>query len=164
MSNVGAVSGGTGTDLLGTGQVKFTDNMFLKLLVAEMRTQSPLEPVDNQSFMEQMAQFSSMEQTKQMNDGILQLLSYQGLLARMQGLQQGASLLGKTVTYETGDGKEGSGLVKGVRVEDGKTLLDLGDRTIELAWVTGIEDASPSKTGGEKKSAKGSESGKNGQG
>ncbi len=144
MSNIGAIGGKSGPDLLGTGEVKFSDNMFLKLLVAEMRTQSPLSPVDNQSFMEQMAQFSSMEQTKQMNDGILQLLGYQGVLAKMQGLQQGAELLGKTVIYKTKDGKEGSGVVEGVRVEDGKVLLDLGDRSIQLSWVTGLK-ANPSR-------------------
>lgn len=155
MSNIGAIGNRGGTDLLGTGNVKFSDNMFLKLLVAEMRTQSPLSPVDNQSFMEQMAQFSSMEQTKQMNDGILQLLSYQGILARMQGLQQGAALLGKTVLYKTEDGKEGSGVVKGVRVDDGKTLLDLEDRTIQLSWVTGLKEAPSSKDSGKKGSSQG---------
>ncbi|HHI68400.1 MAG TPA: hypothetical protein ENJ97_03645 [Planctomycetes bacterium] len=155
MSNVGSIAGKSGPDLLGTGNVKFSDNMFLKLLVAEMRTQSPLSPVDNQSFMEQMAQFSSMEQTKQMNDGILQLLSYQGILARMQGLQQGADLIGKTVIYKTEDGKEGSGVVQGVRVEDGKTLLDLGGKTIRLAWVTGIKAGSTSQKTGKKGTSQG---------
>ncbi len=125
-------------NLLATGKAKFTDDMFLKLLVAEMKTQSPLEPIDNKSFMEQMAQFSSMAQTREMNDSLLQLLSYQGFLARMQGLDQGAKLLGKIVEYKDDKGKEGSGEVKGVKVEDGKVLLELDKKTIELGWVTGI--------------------------
>jgi flagellar basal-body rod modification protein FlgD len=36
-------------------------NAFLKLLVAEIQNQNPLEPMDNQKFVEQMTQFSTME-------------------------------------------------------------------------------------------------------
>ncbi len=44
-------------------------------------------------------------------------------------------------------------MVKAVRVENGKIMLDLGDKSIELAWVTGLEDREASKEAGKKGSS-----------
>ena len=63
----------------------FGENPFLALLTTQLRNQTPLEPVDNESFMNQMASYSSMEQQQDLNTNMLALLDYQGLLARMQG-------------------------------------------------------------------------------
>lgn len=138
MSSIAGVAGTSATDLTGATQAEFKDNVFLKLLVAELKTQSPLEPVDNQSFMQQMATFSSMEQTREMNDSLLQLLQFQGLLARMQGLEKAGALLGREVDFKLESGEEGSGEVQGALVEDGDILLDLGDRKVPLSSVVGI--------------------------
>lgn len=40
---------------------------FLKLLVAQMRNQNPLNPTDGVQFVSQLAQFSSLEQNVQMS-------------------------------------------------------------------------------------------------
>ena len=39
---------------------------FLSLLVTQMRNQDPLKPVSDTEFIAQMAQFTSLEQTKEM--------------------------------------------------------------------------------------------------
>ena len=40
---------------------------FMKLLVTELQNQNPLEPLDNQQMAAQLAQFSQLEQSEQMN-------------------------------------------------------------------------------------------------
>lgn len=48
--------------------------MFLKLLVAQMKNQDPLQPQDSTQYMTQLAQFSSLEQLTGINNKLGQLL------------------------------------------------------------------------------------------
>lgn len=106
----------------------FGDNPFLLLLTEQLKNQTPLEPVDNESFMNQMASYSSMQQQQDLNKNMLALLDYQGLLARMQGLSQGSALLGKEVSYTDAQGSDTKGVVESVYVaEDGEVKLKLED-------------------------------------
>lgn len=130
------------------GQGGFGDNPFLHLLTTQLRNQTPLEPMNNDSFMQQVATFSSMEEQQQLNQNMLALLDYQGLLARMQGLSQGSALLGKDVTFTQG-GIESSGTVESVYVnETGDLRLKIGDSDIGMDSVVAIaqpeDPASPS--------------------
>ena len=43
-------------------------NAFLELMVAQLNNQNPLEPTDNQAFVAQLAQFSSVEGIDNLND------------------------------------------------------------------------------------------------
>lgn len=45
-------------------------DQFLNLLVAQLKNQDPLNPVDNGEFIAQLAQFSQLEQTKQMTTAL----------------------------------------------------------------------------------------------
>lgn len=121
----------------------FGDNPFLKLLTEQLRNQTPLEPVDNESFMNQMASYTSMQEQRSLNANLLKLLDYQGVLARVQGLSQGSALLGKEVTYAGEDGKEAKGTVESVYVaETGEVRLKLGgDKEIDMREVIGIASA-----------------------
>jgi flagellar basal-body rod modification protein FlgD len=69
---------------------------FLKILLTQLTYQDPLKPVDNQEFMAQMAQFTSLEQTQQLNDKMSTLIANQAAL-------QSVGLLGRTVDI-TADG------------------------------------------------------------
>lgn len=46
---------------------------FLKLLVAQLQHQDPMNPMDNQQFLAQLATFSSLEQLISINAGISEL-------------------------------------------------------------------------------------------
>jgi flagellar basal-body rod modification protein FlgD len=50
-----------------TGSNEVTKNMFLQLLVAQLKNQDPLNPADGTQFMTQLAQFQQLEQS--MNTG-----------------------------------------------------------------------------------------------
>lgn len=70
---------------------------FLKILLTQLQFQDPLKPLDNQEFLAQMAQFSSLAQTSQINDRIDALLS-------IQAATQSIGLIGKTVQVDTDGG------------------------------------------------------------
>ncbi len=49
-------------------------NQFLELLVAQLQNQDPMNPVDNQQFIAQLATFSSLEQLISINQGVSKLV------------------------------------------------------------------------------------------
>jgi flagellar basal-body rod modification protein FlgD len=51
----------------GTGTTQVTKNMFLQLLVAQIKNQDPMSPTDGVQFLTQLAQFQQLEQS--MNSG-----------------------------------------------------------------------------------------------
>jgi flagellar basal-body rod modification protein FlgD len=63
---------------------------FLRILTSQLSNQDPLKPLDNQEFVTQVAQFSTLEQSRQLNEKIDQLLS-------VQSVTSSVGLLGKTV-------------------------------------------------------------------
>lgn len=68
---------------------------FMKILLTQLTYQDPLKPMDNQQFMAQMAQFTSLEQTQQLNQKMATLISNQAAL-------QSVGLIGRTVDINTG--------------------------------------------------------------
>lgn len=93
VSSIGAASStATTTQQLGIGQEDF-----LKILLTQLTYQDPLKPMDNQQFIAQMAQFTSLEQTRQLNDNISSLLT-------IQSATQSIDLIGKTVEVQTASG------------------------------------------------------------
>jgi flagellar basal-body rod modification protein FlgD len=61
----GSNSAASGSAATGTTQV--TKNMFLQLLVAQIKNQDPMSPSDGAQFLGQLAQFQQLEQS--MNSG-----------------------------------------------------------------------------------------------
>lgn len=135
-------TGATGNGVLGTNAAQYGDTTFLKLLTAQLQNQTPLEPVDNESFMNQMASYTTMEEQRQLNGNMLKLLDYQGLLARIQSLSEGSALLGKDVTFADAAGDQTTARVESVFVaETGDVRLKLqGGAEIDLRSVTGITE------------------------
>jgi len=80
-----------------SAQSKLNLQDFLKILLTQLTYQDPLKPMDNQEFMAQMAQFSSLEQTRELTDRIDQLLG-------IQSATQSIGLLGKTVDIPSASG------------------------------------------------------------
>jgi len=104
---------------------------FLKLLVAQFTTQDPLKPQGDLSFIAQMAQFTSLEQTKVM----------QADIARLQADSQLAtanSLIGRQVTLRREDQPPLTGEVTGVAITDGKPRVIVDNQPYALESVIGL--------------------------
>lgn len=52
-------------------QTLASKDTFLQLLVAQMRNQDPLQPTDSVQFLSQLAQFSNLEQSVQLNQEVI---------------------------------------------------------------------------------------------
>ena len=70
---------------------------FLKILTSQLSNQDPLKPLDNQEFVAQIAQFTTLEQSRQLNLKIDQLLTVQSSV-------QSIGLLGKSVDINAESG------------------------------------------------------------
>ena len=94
--SVSSVSNVAAADVSGVGKSTTTESQsdrFLKLLVAQMKNQDPLNPMDNAQVTSQMAQINTVTGIEKLN-GTVQELS--GQFMQMQALQ-GASLVGRDV-------------------------------------------------------------------
>ena len=105
---------------------------FLTLLVAQMRNQDPLNPVSGSDFVAQLAQFSTLQGQQQLNTNINQMLV-------LQQVTQGASLIGKQITFDAaGKALPASGTVSAVQVNNGAVQLVVGNQTVALTQVRSI--------------------------
>ena len=60
--NISATSANSGTPTSTTDPAQDTDNMFMQLLMAQLQSQSPLDPVDPNQFVGQLVQFNTLDQ------------------------------------------------------------------------------------------------------
>lgn len=73
---------------------------FLTLLVAQLKNQDPLSPLQPHEFAAQLAQFSSVEQLTQLNDGLSALAQSNQVSSLVGKATLSAALLGRVVTAE----------------------------------------------------------------
>ena len=78
---------------------------FLTLLTTQLTNQSPLDPMDNEAFVAQLAQFSQVEGIKGMQTSLEDMVS--GM--RQDQMVSGANLVGKKVAIEGGSFFGGNG-------------------------------------------------------
>jgi len=94
---------------------------FLKLMVAQLQSQDPLQPANNGEYLSQLAQFTQLEQTTN--------------LATSSELTGAVQLIGHTVSYTDAKGEAKSGVVQSVQSgSSGPTLT--------VAGATGIKPSS----------------------
>jgi len=111
-STIDSADGSTRTPVQTLGQ-----NDFLKLLVAQMSQQDPMNPQKDTEFIAQMAQFSALEQSKSMQQDMAALRA-NGLLGNIV-----------QVADQTQDSGERIGVVEKVEITDGVAKLVINDGT-----------------------------------
>jgi len=99
---------------------------FLALLIAQMRYQDPLNPMDNTEMIAQMAQFSQLEQSLQMSE------AFTGM--------QSVAMVGKVVTATATDGSMIRGRVVGTSTGDDPVLTLEDGSLVALEDVEGVTD------------------------
>jgi flagellar basal-body rod modification protein FlgD len=106
-------------------------NQFLTMLVAQLKNQDPLNPMDGTDFTAQLAQFSSLEQQFNMNDNLAEIQA--ALSAQEKG--NVIDYIGKTVRT-----KDNTIVAKDGQVDSGiYTLTDRADVTVHIYDDQGLE-------------------------
>lgn len=103
---------------------------FLQLLMAQIRNQDPLDPMDDKEFIAQMTTFSSLEQMMNMNNSIQQLVQNQ----TVSPVIQYSHMIGKEVSYYKLDEESGeiiepkeiiTSQVKAISEREGFAVIEL---------------------------------------
>lgn len=114
----------------GTGQME--RDGFMQLLLLQLRSQDPMNPMDSAAMFNQMAQLSVLEQLWDIRDMISE-----GATAGQ--LSQGAALIGRYVEANSVETGRLSGLVDSVRMQSGTVWLQIGNDEVRMDQVISVQ-------------------------
>lgn len=131
-------AGKTDTSAVAQQKTKEDKDMFLKLLVAQLRYQDPSKPADTTQFMAQTAQFSALE-------AMQEVASTSSSMVAAQNKLQASTLVGQTVSYTGEDGSTKTGEVRSVSfIQDsaggtnGEPVLNVDGVSVVLSKIGGV--------------------------
>ena len=85
----------------GTTDKVLDKDAFMRLLVAKLSNQDPLNPMADEEFVAQLAQFSSLEQMQNMNSNLQQDIQWNYLLSQTISNTMATSLIGRTIRADS---------------------------------------------------------------
>ncbi|MFD0943330.1 flagellar hook assembly protein FlgD [Savagea faecisuis] len=138
-----------------TGPDSMGKDAFMKILIAQLQNQDPTNPMKDNEFIAQMAQFSALEQTMNMAKAFEQFAQSQNDAQLIQYNQ----FVGKTVKWhditdkKDEDGKpiaeEGMNLIQSIKYKDGVAIFTLDNgREITAANISELHDGGGITGGG----------------
>lgn len=114
---------------------------FLKILIAQLKNQDPMQPLQDKDFIAQMAQFTSVEQLTNMG---------QEMKLLRQNIATASNLIGKSVSWSSKDssGKEtiSEGVVEAIAYKDGVQYATVKGENVSLDRILKVwapEKATP---------------------
>jgi flagellar basal-body rod modification protein FlgD len=108
------------------------EDTFLKLLMAQMTHQDPLQPTDSAQMLSQLAQFANVE-------GINKLNKQTTALGLGQDFAGSVAMIGKTVTWLDDKGAIHTGVVDAVKPSPSGALLVIDNDDIPSGAVQKVE-------------------------
>ena len=106
-------------------------DVFMKLLVTQLKYQDPSAPMDTNQMMAQTVQLSTMEKMTELSSGAKESFSLQMRTAAAQ-------IVGSEVSYALPDGTTGSGTASFVSFASGAPVVSVGGLKIPLDSISGI--------------------------
>ncbi|HEX4438285.1 MAG TPA: flagellar hook capping FlgD N-terminal domain-containing protein [Solirubrobacteraceae bacterium] len=120
-----AATGGQSEPAVSNPNGTLGQNDFLKLMIAQLQAQDPLNPGNTNEFVSELAQMTQVEQTTN--------------LANASELSGAVQLIGRTVNYASQSGEGGTGKVTSVQSSSaGTTVTVEGVSGISLAAITEV--------------------------
>jgi len=137
-TNYGFSVGQAASSKSGGVDTKSDKDMFLKLLVAQMKYQDPTKPTDASQFLGQTAQFTLVEKMEALQDSQAEMVS-------TNHIQAATALVGHTVSWNDPKLKDAegkavvkTGVVDGVTITNGVPTLLIGTVEIALSDITKV--------------------------
>jgi flagellar basal-body rod modification protein FlgD len=129
---------GAGSGTTKTSSSNDSSNDFMELLLAQMRNQSPWDPMDDSQMISQMAQLNSVEQLQKINKTLEEMKMTTNFLST-------ASMIGKYASYVKVEGSEkvtvSAGKISAV-ASDGKDIfVTIGDDIITLPYLLKVAES-----------------------
>lgn len=114
---------------------------FLELLIAQMKHQDPLEPMDGAAMLEQTSQFANVEALQRLADLQTQILGF-------SQFQSATAMIGQQVgIVDPTTGEDYTGTVLGVRATADGPMLQFADgREFSVQHVTVVHAGDPGET------------------
>jgi len=127
--NATSSTGGTSESGLASGVSQMLNSdEFIRILLAEVQNQNPLEPMDNSELVNQMTSIQSLEATSNLNKSINTMMIQQQILGA-------GALIGHWATgVSQGDGRV-TGVVEGVCVQGENVNLVVSGYLVPVANV-----------------------------
>ena len=130
------------TESAGTDKSSINTSDFLKMLSVQLSNQDVLNPTDNTEFISQMAQITSLQAILNLADTASSQLDAIESLSKLNTMQYGASLVGKTVilssTDENGNGIKTEGVVDSIHYDNDSYTISVNGKDYELSSVTEV--------------------------
>jgi flagellar basal-body rod modification protein FlgD len=133
-----------------TTQRELGKSDFMHLLITQLTNQDPLQPLKDEEFVAQLAQFSSLEQLQNMNDNLSDDSQWNYILSQTISNTMATSLIGREVTAEASsvylgtDGKTDIGFTLDTPVPEVTIVISDADgntvRTITKQGLSGGEN------------------------
>jgi len=117
----------TGTTAINSDLSNMAGEEFMALLLAQLRNQNPLEPMDDQQLLNQVTQLTSMQELQSINQTLTGMADSSSML-------DGAALIGRAVRAQMG-GDIYEGIVTGVSMLGDSATLWLNDLQVPLENV-----------------------------
>ena len=112
---------------------ELTMSDFIKMMVAELENQDPMNPMSNTEMLQQISQIRSITSNDQLTSSIESL-------SLGQALSTASGLIGKTVTGVNSLGEEVEGKVDKVTIENGEAVIYVGNSNIKVGSITSIKE------------------------
>ena len=111
-------------------------DVFLKLLVAQLKYQDPSNPADSSQMMSQTATFTQVEKLDQ-------LAKQNTALLTLQRSTSAAALVGRTVTYTDSNGASQTGTVSSVKLGTDTTeaVATVNGVSVEMGRITEVANS-----------------------
>lgn len=133
MTTVNSTQNAGGTSLFSgstNNAITADKELFLKLLITQLKNQDPMDPLKDQDFVAQLAQFTSLEKLSAIDEKMSSFGSANGNLHAM-------SMIDRTVTVaDVNTGETIEGKVSSVRlIGDNAPSITMGGIEYPISWV-----------------------------
>jgi flagellar basal-body rod modification protein FlgD len=108
-----------------------TGTAFMSLLLAQMKNQNPMEPMDDSAMISQMAQLNSLDELKKISESLSTMSSTNQFLSA-------ATLIDKNITYMDADDKVAEGKVSGISMDGSNIYLTVGSASVLLSKLRSV--------------------------
>ena len=131
----GMFAASNATGATGSSATQADSQMFMDLMVAQMKYQDPMNPADTSTMLTQNATFTEVQAVQEMQKEM-------GLVLSSQLASSTVAMIGKDVSWVGADGALKSGTATGTVYTPTGPVLMVGDEQVPIGSVAGVGDTS----------------------